>query len=140
MTDMAIPFFSHSHHLLKVKDASFPLDVLSFEGTEALSAPFSWHIIFTSTDKHISREAMLLKPASLTLLQSPQSLSELTMQLLRKLRRSRPLDGIVLVQNSNPTLTPQKSDAAMRLLEKIFTALRWRACCRTPARATSTDC
>ncbi len=77
MTGTAIPFFSHSHHLLKVIDASFPLDVLSFEGTEALSAPFSWHIIFTSTDKNISREAMLLKPASLTLLPSPQSLTDL---------------------------------------------------------------
>lgn len=46
---------------------------------------------------------------------------------LRMLRRSRPLDGIVLVQDSNSTLTPQKSDAAMRSLEKIATALRWRA-------------
>ncbi|WP_336777837.1 ImcF-related family protein [Pantoea sp. USHLN256] len=48
-------------------------------------------------------------------------------QLLRKLRRSRPLDGIVLVKDSNSTLTPQKSDAAMRSLDKIATALRWRA-------------
>ena len=46
---------------------------------------------------------------------------------LRKLRRSRPLDGIVLLQDSNSALTPQKSDAAMRSLEKIATALRWRA-------------
>jgi len=46
---------------------------------------------------------------------------------LRKLCRSRPLDGIVLVQDSNSALTPQKSDAAMRTLEKIATALRWRA-------------
>ncbi|MBD9658505.1 ImcF-related family protein [Pantoea sp. PNT03] len=46
---------------------------------------------------------------------------------LRMLRRSRPLDGIMLVQDSNSTLTPQKSDAAMRSLEKIATALRWRA-------------
>ncbi|XXN66229.1 type VI secretion system Vgr family protein (plasmid) [Enterobacter ludwigii] len=91
MTGTAIPFFSHSHHLLKVKDASFPLDVLSFEGTEALSAPFSWHIIFTSTDKHISREAMLLKPASLTLLPSPQSLSE----LLHKAGPLRVVQGMV---------------------------------------------
>ncbi len=46
---------------------------------------------------------------------------------LRKLRRSRPLDGIVLVHGSDTALTPQKSDAAMRSLEKIATALRWRA-------------
>lgn len=46
---------------------------------------------------------------------------------LRKLRRSRPLDGIVLVQDFNSTLTPQKSDAALRSLEKMAAALRWRA-------------
>ncbi|WP_345829365.1 type VI secretion system tip protein VgrG [Pantoea sp. BRR-3P] len=91
MTDKAIITFSHSHHQLKVKDASFPLDVLSFEGTETLSAPFSWNIIFTSTDKHISREAMLLKPASLTLLPSPQSLSE----LLHKAGPLRVVQGVV---------------------------------------------
>ncbi|MFZ4215334.1 type VI secretion system Vgr family protein, partial [Pantoea endophytica] len=91
MTDTAIPFFSHSHHQLKVNDASFPLDVLSFEGSEALSAPFSWNIIFTSTDKNISREAMLLKPASLTLLPSPQSLSE----LLHKAGPLRVVQGVV---------------------------------------------
>lgn len=46
---------------------------------------------------------------------------------LRKLRRYRPLDGIVLVQGADTALTPQKSDAAMRSQEKIATALRWRA-------------
>ena len=86
-----IPFFSHNHHLLKVTDSTSSLDVLSFEGTEALSAPFSWKIIFTSTDKHISREAMLRKPASLTLLPSPQSLSE----LLHKAGPLRVVQGVV---------------------------------------------
>ncbi|HBZ14252.1 MAG TPA: type VI secretion system tip protein VgrG, partial [Pantoea sp.] len=91
MSITAIPFFSHSHHRLKVNDASFPLDVLSFEGTETLSAPFSWNIIFTSADKNISRETMLLKPASLTLLPSPQSLSE----LLHKPGPLRVVQGVV---------------------------------------------
>lgn len=50
-----------------------------------------------------------------------------TIQLLCKLRRNRPLDGIVLVQDSNSVLTPQKSDAALRSLEKMAAALRWRA-------------
>ncbi|HBZ14251.1 MAG TPA: hypothetical protein DEO73_00645 [Pantoea sp.] len=36
------------------------------------------------------------------------------------MRRSRPLDGIVLHQDSNSNLTPQKSDAAMRSLKKNF--------------------
>ncbi|MBA0039014.1 type VI secretion system tip protein VgrG [Pantoea sp. BIGb0393] len=91
MTDTAIITFSHSHHLLKVTDSTSPLDVLSFEGTEALSAPFSWNIIFTSADKNISREAMLLKPASLTLQPSPQSLSD----LLHKAGPLRVVQGVV---------------------------------------------
>ena len=91
MTDTAITFFSHSHHRLKVTDSASPLDVLSFEGEESLSAPFSWKIIFTSTDKHISREAMLLKTASLTLQASPQSLSD----LLKKNEPLRVVQGVV---------------------------------------------
>jgi type VI secretion system secreted protein VgrG len=91
MSKTAIPFFSHSHHRLKVTDSTSVLDVLSFEGTEALSAPFSWKIIFTSTDKHISREAMLLKTASLTLQPSPQSLA----RLLHKAEPLRVVQGVV---------------------------------------------
>jgi type VI secretion system secreted protein VgrG len=59
--------FSHSHHLLEVKECSAALDVLAFEGQEALSKPFSYRIEFTSDDHAIPREAMLMKPASLTL-------------------------------------------------------------------------
>ncbi|MEA5103968.1 type VI secretion system tip protein VgrG [Pantoea sp. S18] len=91
MTDTAMTLFSHSHHRLKVADSASPLDVLSFEGTEALSAPFSWKIIFTSIDKHISREAMLMKTASLTLQPSPQSLAD----LLRKAKPLRVVQGVV---------------------------------------------
>ena len=46
---------------------------------------------------------------------------------LRRLRRGRPLDGIVLVQADGAVLTPQKSDALIRSLEKVATSLRWRA-------------
>ncbi|HGD3423622.1 TPA: type VI secretion system Vgr family protein [Enterobacter hormaechei] len=59
--------FSHSHHLLSVKDCDAGLDVLVFEGDEALSTPFSYRIEFTSTDHAISKEMMLMKAASLTL-------------------------------------------------------------------------
>ncbi|MEP8635724.1 type VI secretion system tip protein VgrG [Enterobacter hormaechei] len=59
--------FSHSHHLLSVKDCDAGLDVLEFEGDEALSIPFSYRIEFTSTDHAISKEMMLMKAASLTL-------------------------------------------------------------------------
>ncbi|MEQ4974084.1 type VI secretion system tip protein VgrG [Enterobacter cloacae] len=59
--------FSHSHHLLSVKDCELGLDVLAFEGDEALSKPFRYRIEFTSADHAISKEMMLMKAASLTL-------------------------------------------------------------------------
>ncbi|CAH6112345.1 Actin cross-linking toxin VgrG1, partial [Klebsiella pneumoniae] len=43
------------------------LDVLAFEGDEALSQPFRYRIEFTSADHAISKEMMLMKAASLTL-------------------------------------------------------------------------
>lgn len=59
--------FSHSHHLLSVKGCDAGLDVLAFEGDEALSTPFSYRTEFTSADHAISKEMMLMKAASLTL-------------------------------------------------------------------------
>lgn len=59
--------FSHNHHWLSVKGCEAELDVLAFEGNEALSKPFSYRIEFTSGDQAISKEMMLMKPASLTL-------------------------------------------------------------------------
>ncbi|MDX6041225.1 type VI secretion system Vgr family protein [Scandinavium lactucae] len=59
--------FSHNHHLLAVKGCEAELDVLAFEGDEALSTPFSYRIEFTSSDHAISKEMMLMKAASLTL-------------------------------------------------------------------------
>ncbi len=59
--------FSHSHHLLAVRGCEPGLDVLAFEGDEALSQPFSYRIEFTCSDHAISKEMMLMKPASRTL-------------------------------------------------------------------------
>lgn len=59
--------FSHNHHQLSVKGCEAELDVLAFEGDEALSTPFRYRIEFTSADHTISKEMMLLKAASLTL-------------------------------------------------------------------------
>jgi len=65
---MSLPIlFSHNHHLLVVKGFESALDVLAFEGDEALSTPFSYRIEFTSSDHAISKEMMLMKAASLTL-------------------------------------------------------------------------
>ncbi|MFP1727490.1 type VI secretion system Vgr family protein [Lonsdalea quercina] len=59
--------FSHNHHLLAVKGCAPELDVLAFEGDEALSRPFSYRIEFTSSDHAISKEMMLMNTGSLTL-------------------------------------------------------------------------
>ncbi|HDK6357995.1 type VI secretion system Vgr family protein [Klebsiella variicola] len=59
--------YSHNHHLLSVKGCEAGLDVLAFEGDEALSQPFRYRIEFTSADHAISKEMMLMKAASLTL-------------------------------------------------------------------------
>lgn len=59
--------FNHNHHLLAVKGCEAELDVLAFEGDEALSMPFSYRIEFTSGDHAISKEMMLMKAGSLTL-------------------------------------------------------------------------
>ncbi|MBZ6369741.1 MAG: type VI secretion system tip protein VgrG [Enterobacter bugandensis] len=59
--------FSHNHHLLAVKGCEAALDVLAFEGDEALSTPFRYRIEFTSGNHAISKEMMLMKGASLTL-------------------------------------------------------------------------
>ena len=59
--------FSHNHHQLSVKGCDAELDVLAFEGEEALSKPFSYRIEFTSADHAIRKEMMLMKTASLTL-------------------------------------------------------------------------
>ncbi|CAI0777299.1 type VI secretion system Vgr family protein [Serratia quinivorans] len=59
--------FSHNHHLLAIKGGESELDVLAFEGHEALSKPFSYRIEFTSNDHTISKEMMLMKAGALTL-------------------------------------------------------------------------
>ncbi|EOD1043571.1 TPA: type VI secretion system Vgr family protein [Citrobacter farmeri] len=59
--------FTHNHHLLAVKGTTSEVDVLAFEGQEALSQPFSYRVEFTSADHAISKEMMLMKPGSLTL-------------------------------------------------------------------------
>lgn len=52
-------FFSHSRYMLRVRDCRATLDVLSFEGEEALSQPFRYSIQFTSSDLDIAAEDIL---------------------------------------------------------------------------------
>ena len=67
MSSVKSLLLSHNHHLLSVKGCEAGLDVLAFEGDEALSQPFRYRIEFTSADHAISKEMMLMKAASLTL-------------------------------------------------------------------------
>lgn len=67
MSDAKSLMFSHSHNLLKVRGCESLLDVLCFEGHEALSKPFNYTIEFTSTDKAVTPQQMLMQDASLTL-------------------------------------------------------------------------
>ncbi|AHM79873.1 VgrG protein [Klebsiella pneumoniae 30660/NJST258_1] len=67
MSSVKSLLFSHNHHLLSVQGCEAGLDVLAFEGDEALSQPFRYRIEFTSADHAISKEMMLMKAASLTL-------------------------------------------------------------------------
>ncbi|MDR3104214.1 MAG: type VI secretion system tip protein VgrG [Yokenella regensburgei] len=67
MSDVNALLFSHNHHQLKVRGCQSLLDVLCFEGHEALSEPFCYTIEFTSIDKTITPQQMLMQDASLTL-------------------------------------------------------------------------
>lgn len=67
MSDVINLRFSHNHNLLRVRGCQALLDVLCFEGHEALSEPFHYTIEFTSSDKAIAAQSMLTQDASLTL-------------------------------------------------------------------------
>ncbi|STV90907.1 VgrG protein [Klebsiella michiganensis] len=67
MSEIKSLLFSHSHHLLTVRGCSALLDALSFEGEEALSEPFRYVIEFTSADKTITPQQMLMQDATFTL-------------------------------------------------------------------------
>lgn len=58
---------SHDHRKLVVRVNQSPLDVLSFEGYEALSQPSEYRIDFISPDKTIPPRAMLMQEAGFTL-------------------------------------------------------------------------
>ncbi|WP_029684804.1 type VI secretion system Vgr family protein [Tatumella saanichensis] len=72
--------FSHSHHLLSVKECGVTPDVLSFEGQESLSEPFRYRIEFTCSDHHLDKQKVLLKSASLTLQAAVMTLAGIAVQ------------------------------------------------------------
>ena len=63
--------FDHSPHKLKIRGLSSPPGVLSFEGHEHLSQPFCYDIQFTSRDKTLEPEAVLMQDGALSLCAPP---------------------------------------------------------------------
>ncbi len=68
------PFFDHSRHTLSVRNLDAPLDVLAFEGREALSQPFRYRVEFTSTERDLPAERLLGQDASFSLFPPPTPL------------------------------------------------------------------
>ncbi|MFW3687355.1 DUF2345 domain-containing protein [Klebsiella pneumoniae] len=68
---MDVQSFDHSHHALKIRGLSSGVDVLSFEGKEQLSAPFRYDIQFTSSDKSIAPESVLMQDGAFSLTAPP---------------------------------------------------------------------
>ncbi|HFI3069620.1 TPA: type VI secretion system Vgr family protein [Escherichia coli] len=68
---MNVQFFDHAHHKLKIRGLQSPVDVLTFEGREQLSTPFRYDIQFTSSDKAIAPESVLMQDGAFSLTAPP---------------------------------------------------------------------
>lgn len=68
---MNVQFFDHSHHKLKIRGLKSPADVLTFTGHEQLSSPFRYDIEFTSTNKAITPESVLMQDGAFSLTAPP---------------------------------------------------------------------
>ncbi|MBT8769315.1 type VI secretion system tip protein VgrG, partial [Pseudomonas sp. DB1] len=64
-------FFDHSRHKLQVRDLDAALDVLAFQGEEALSQPFSYRIEFTATQRDLPADRLLGRDARFSLYPPP---------------------------------------------------------------------
>lgn len=68
---MNVQFFDHAHHKLKIRGLKSPVDVLTFTGHEQLSSPFRYDIEFTSIDKAIEPESVLMQNGAFSLSAPP---------------------------------------------------------------------
>lgn len=68
---MGIQNFDHSHHKLKIRGLKSPVDVLTFTDHEQLSSPFRYDIQFTSSDKAIAPESVLMQDGAFSLTAPP---------------------------------------------------------------------
>ena len=69
--DVPVLNFDHSHHKLKIRGLKSPADVLTFTGHEQLSSPFRYDIEFTSTNKAITPESVLMQDGAFSLTAPP---------------------------------------------------------------------
>lgn len=61
-------FDGQTRYSLEINDSILKPDVLKFHGREALNEPFKWRIEFTTPQRGISREDVMLKYATLSML------------------------------------------------------------------------
>ncbi len=61
-------FDGQTRYSLEINDSILKPDVLNFHGREALNAPFKWRIEFTTPQKGIGRQDVMLKYATLSML------------------------------------------------------------------------
>ncbi|WP_226503042.1 type VI secretion system Vgr family protein [Pseudomonas sp. MWU16-30317] len=89
-------FFDHSRHKLQIRNVDALLDVLCFEGTEALSQPFNYRIEFTCLDRDIAADTLLGKSASFSLHEAPHNLPPTFLGLpVPEIKPLRVLNGVV---------------------------------------------
>jgi type VI secretion system secreted protein VgrG len=94
--------FSHSRHKLRVSGCKATLDVLSFDGEEALSQPFKYSIQFTSSDLDIAAEDIVQHWADFSFHSAP----------LTKLESTRIRPGVGPLRSLYGTITRFKRVSA----------------------------
>ncbi|WP_272687114.1 type VI secretion system Vgr family protein [Providencia sp. PROV149] len=67
MNNTLFSLLTSPSYQLDIQDANFDVDILKFEGIEALSTPSSWRIEFTSAQDNILPEQVLLKLATFSM-------------------------------------------------------------------------
>ncbi len=119
---MGIQNFDHSHHKLKIRGLQSPVDVLTFEGREQLSTPFRYDIQFTSSDKAITPESVLMQDGAFSLTAPP-------VQGMPVQAPCAPCTGSLPVLNISPR-------HRMKPVTKYGWSRVWRCFARTPFTRT----
>ncbi len=111
---MNVQFFDHAHHKLKIRGLQSPVDVLTFEGREQLSTPFRYDIQFTSSDKAIAPESVLMQDGAFSLTAPPvQGMPVQT--ALRTLERHLPEPDGAANRRKNPARAAPDARSGLRV-------------------------